>query len=140
MKNDKYFLKKAIEVGNKVAKPYNFGAVVVKKGKIIAADHNHVHDNHNPSLHSEVCAIVSACKQQKTHNLDNCTLYASHEPCLMCVNLAAWAHIERIVYASPAKESQDFVYHFEDLPIEEFVKKLPRPMKVELIRISDEKI
>lgn len=42
-KDDQYFLKAAVEVGNKTAKPYNFGVVIVKDGAIIAADHNHVH-------------------------------------------------------------------------------------------------
>jgi len=136
MKDDQYFLKRAVEVGNRVAKPYNFGAVVVKDGKIIAEGVNRVRVTHNPTLHAEISAMMEACEKFETHNLNDCTLYASHEPCLMCVNCAAWTHIERIVYASPARESTDFVYHSEDLPIEEFAAKLPRPLKVELIRLK----
>lgn len=135
MKKDVYYLKQAIKMGNTNDPPYNFGAVVVQDGNIIAADHNHVHADNDPSAHAEIRTIVKACKLKKTHNLDNCTLYCSHEPCLMCVNCAAWAHIRRIVYSHPAKDNKDFVYHFEGLPIEEFVKRLPRPLQLDYIKV-----
>ena len=97
MKTDQDFLKAAIKVGNKKAKPYNFGAVIVKNSKIIAAEHGHVQETNNPTLHAETSAIINACKILGSYNIDGCTLYASHEPCMMCMSCAAWAHIERVV-------------------------------------------
>jgi len=127
---DKDFLKKAIEVGNIVPAPYNFGAVVVKNGQIIAAEHNHVHEKSDPSLHAEVSAIVAACRKLGTNHIDGATLYASHQPCTMCFSCAAWAHISRIVYGISASE-QNFSYEFKDPKLEDLAPQLQRPMKVE---------
>ena len=137
MKDDQYFLKKAREVGNKRAKPYNFGAVVVKDNEIVSADHGHVQSTNNPSLHAEISAIVKACQKLGSNNMDGCTLYASHEPCMMCLSCAAWAHIDRIVYSVTAAEQEDFMYEFKGFSVQDFAQKLPRKMKVEHIKIPD---
>ena len=137
MKDDIYFLKQAIEIGNKKPVPYNFGAVVVKDGKIIAADHNHVQETNNPSLHAEISAIIKACEVLDSYNIDGCTLYASHEPCMMCMACAAWAHIDRIVYVTAASEQQDMMHEFKGFSVQDFAKKLPRPMKIERILLSE---
>ena len=136
MKTDQDFLKAAIKVGNKKAKPYNFGAVIVKDGQIIASDYGHVQETNNPSLHAETSAIIKACKVVGSHNTEGCTLYASHEPCMMCMSCAAWAHIDRVVYVTPASEQDAFMYEFKGFAIQDFAAKLPRPMKVERIRIT----
>ncbi len=132
MKDDQYFLRKAIEVGNKMPEPTNFGAVVVKDGEIIASDHNHVHEQNDPTLHAETSAIKAACKRLGAYNIDGCTLYGSHEPCLMCFSCAAWANIERVVYATAANE-QDFSYEFEGVSLKDLAAKLKKPIKVEQI-------
>ena len=134
--NDSDFLRKAVEIGNQVATPYNFGAVVVKEGKIIAAEHNHVQEMSDPSLHSEVSAIAKACKKLGTHHIDGAVLYASHEPCVMCFSCAAWAHIDRIVYATSAKEQDEFMYEFKDVSLEDLSQKLLRPMTIEHMPIG----
>lgn len=137
MKDDQYFLKLATDEGNKQAKPYNFGSVVVRDGEVIAQDHNHVHELHDPSAHSEVSTMRKAAQVLKNHNLDGCTLYASHEPCVMCFSCAAWANIGRIVYAIPASEQDDFSYEFRDVSLQDLASKLVnRPIKVELIRLA----
>ena len=136
MKDDVYFLKQASEEGNKVPKPYNFGAVLVKDGQIIAADHNHVAELNDPSAHDGISVLRKAGQKLKAYNFDGYTMYCSHEPCFMCVNAAAWAHIKRIVYSNPAKENKDFKYAFDDMTIEEYAQKLPRPLEVELIRLD----
>ncbi len=129
------FLKMAVNEGNKVEQPYNFGAVVVKDGKIIASEHNHVTEQHNPFLHSEVCAIIAACKVLKTHHIDGAVLYSSHEPCTMCLSCAAWAHIDRIVFAISAKE-QDFNYEFKNPDTMNLSKNLVKPIKIEHLILS----
>jgi len=134
--NDTDFLKEAVRVGNLQKPPRNFGTVIAKDGKIIASDHNHVHENHDPSAHAEISAIKKACEILGSHNLEGCTMYGSHEPCLMCFSCAAWAKIDRVVYASPASESTNFSYEFEGVSLQELASHLAhRPIKVELIRI-----
>lgn len=134
--NDTDFLKEAIKVGNLQSPPRNFGAVIVKDGKIIASDYNHVHENHDPSAHAEISAIKKACQILGSHNLEGCTMYGSHEPCLMCFSCAAWARLDRVVYANPASEDNDFTYEFEGISLQDIAGHLARrPMSVEFIRI-----
>lgn len=136
MDKDVSFLKQAIEVGNQKTKPYNFGAVVVKDGQAIAAEHGHVQEENNPTLHAEVSAIVSACQKLGAYNIDGCVLYASHEPCMMCMSCAAWAHVDRVVYCIPASEQGAVMYEFKDFSIQDFAKKIPRPLRVEQLNIN----
>lgn len=132
---DQDYLRNAIEVGNQTPAPYNFGAVVVKDGEIISAEHNHVHEKNDPSLHSEVCAIVAACKKLGTNHIDGATLYCSHEPCTMCFACAAWAHVDRIVYAIAASEQEGFMYEFKSPDLAGLATQLTRPITVEHIRL-----
>lgn len=133
---DQDFLMKAIEIGNQVPKPYNFGAVVVKDGEIISAEHNHVHETNDPSLHSEVCAISVACKKLGNHTIDGAILYTSHEPCTMCFACASWAHIDRIVYATSASEQEDMMYELKKPDIKSLAQLLARPITIDHIPIS----
>jgi len=133
---DQDFLLKAVEVGNKVPAPYNFGAVVVKDGEIISAEHNHVHETNDPSLHAEVSAIGVACKKIGSNLIDGAVLYASHEPCVMCFACAAWAHFDRIVYAMAASAQDDLMYEFKNPDIQRLTKELIRPMSVEHILLA----
>lgn len=135
MKSDKYFLRLAVNEGKKGTPPHLYGAVVVENGEVIACDHNHVWEKTDPSAHAEVSAIVQGCKEQGNHNLTGCTLYASHEPCLMCFSCAAWAGIDRIVFANPASESTSDSYEFVNVSLQDLASKLRRPMRVELVRI-----
>lgn len=132
---DSDYIIEAIKVGDLVEAPYNFGAVVVKDGEIIAVEHNHVHENNDPSLHSEVSAIATACKKLGSNHIDGAVLYCSHEPCIMCFSCAAWAHIDRIVYDIPAAEQDSFMYELKDQDLQELAKRLNRPVQVEHIAV-----
>lgn len=134
---DKDFLKLAIEESQKALPPHQYGAVVVVDGEVIAVDHNHVWERKDPSAHAEVSAIVGACQKIGSHNLQNATLYASHEPCLMCFSCAAWAEIERVVYATKASEVGDS-YEFEGVSLQDLATKLSRPISVEYLPIDTE--
>ena len=63
-----------------------FGAVVVRKDKIIGRGWNRVTSTNDPTAHAEVVAIRDACRQRKTFQLDDCELYTSCEPCPMCLS------------------------------------------------------
>lgn len=134
-RTDKDFLKLAFEEGSKVTKPYLFGAVVVKDGEIIASDRNHTVEHSDPSAHAEISAIVTACKKLSSRNIPGTTLYASHEPCLMCFMCAAWAEVERIVFSVPASEQDNASYGFKDFSIFEINEKLLKPLKIEQMKI-----
>ncbi|HWT55678.1 MAG TPA: nucleoside deaminase [Candidatus Microsaccharimonas sp.] len=133
---DQDFLRRAVEVGNTVSEPYNFGAVIVKDGEIIAEDTNHVHELTDPTAHAETSAIKAACQKLGTYNLEGCIMYGSHEPCLMCFSCAAWARMDRVVYAQAATDT-NFTYEF-DLTLAEIAAKQTsrNRVKVEYIPLT----
>ena len=77
-----------------------FGAVVVRDGEIIAAVGNRVTSTNDPTAHAEVVAIREACKKLDTFDLTGCEIYASCEPCPMCLGAIMWARIDKLYYAA----------------------------------------
>jgi guanine deaminase len=132
------YLRLAVEQSKRAQPPHQYGAVVVVDGEIIAADNNHVWERKDPSAHAEVSTIVRACQKVGSHNLRHATLYASHEPCVMCFSCAAWAGIERIVYATKASElaGVDDSYEFKDMSLQDLTAKLLRPMSIEYMPLT----
>lgn len=77
-----------------------FGALVVKDGKVIGRGVNRVTARHDPTAHAEVTAIREACATLGTHDLSGCELYASCEPCPMCLGAALWSRVDKLYYAA----------------------------------------
>lgn len=92
-------IKKA-EENIAAAKGGPFGAVVVKDGEIIAAVGNQVTSTNDPTAHAEVVAIREACRTLGTFDLTGCEIYASCEPCPMCLGAIMWARIDKLFYAA----------------------------------------
>lgn len=76
-----------------------FGAAVMKGNAVIAVAANAVVPNHDPTAHAEIMAIRLACRELGTHRLSECELYATAEPCPMCLAAAYWARMRRVYYA-----------------------------------------
>jgi tRNA(Arg) A34 adenosine deaminase TadA len=77
-----------------------FGAVIACHGRLVARAANMVVPSHDPTAHAEIEAIRQASALLGTHDLSDCVLYASCEPCPMCLGAIYWAGIRRVVYAS----------------------------------------
>jgi guanine deaminase len=77
-----------------------FGAVVVRNGQIIASAGNRVTSTNDPTAHAEVVAIREACKTLDTFDLTGCEIYASCEPCPMCLGAIMWARIDKLYFAA----------------------------------------
>ncbi len=75
------------------------GAVIVKNNKIIAKAHNLKEKKHNPLLHAEIIAINKASKKLKRWRLDDCELYVTMEPCLMCTGAIIQSRIKKVYYS-----------------------------------------
>ncbi|MBT9523265.1 MAG: nucleoside deaminase [Dechloromonas sp.] len=108
MNLDDQFLARAIELarhGSESGEGGPFGAVIVRDGKIIAEGWNRVVASHDPTAHAEISAIRTACAGADSFHLPGCTLYASSEPCPMCLSAAYWARIDRIVFANSRAEA-----------------------------------
>lgn len=82
-----------------------FAAMVVRNGQVVAHSGNCVTQKNDPTAHAEVEAIRQAAALLETPHLSDCVLYASCEPCPMCMAAAMWAHIPRVVYAATHNEA-----------------------------------
>lgn len=108
MNPDDLFLARAVELarqGSQAGDGGPFGAVVVHNGQIVGEGWNRVVAGKDPTAHAEVTAIRAACATLGHFHLTGCTLYASSEPCPMCLAAAYWARVERIVFANSRAEA-----------------------------------
>src|SRR3984893_18846793 len=77
------------------------GAVVVHENKIIGRGQNRVLRDSDPTAHAEIVALREAGRALANYRLEDCTLYATLEPCAMCAGAILHARISRLVYAAP---------------------------------------
>lgn len=77
-----------------------FGAAIVADGALVGSGVNRVTADLDPTAHAEVMAIRAACGSQGDFSLAGATLYASCEPCPLCLTASLWSRLDRIVYAA----------------------------------------
>lgn len=83
-----------------------FGAVIVHNGEVIADGYNLVTSTNDPTAHAEVVAIRNACAKLGVFHLPPGTeIYASCEPCPMCLAAIYWAHIDKVFYGCTHKDA-----------------------------------
>lgn len=102
------FLQAALDLAEENARSGRggpFGAVVVRDGEIIAEGVNLVTGGNDPTAHAEIMAIREACRRLGTFDLSGCELYASCEPCPMCLGAVYWARLDRLVYAATREDA-----------------------------------
>lgn len=100
--SDEYFMRQAIMEARKaaLADEVPVGAVVVCQNQIIARAHNQTEMLHDVTAHAEMLALTAAANHLGAKYLDQCTLYVTLEPCVMCAGALAWAQLERLVYGA----------------------------------------
>ena len=76
-----------------------FGAVVVRGGAVVGEGWNEVLRSNDPTAHAEVVAIRHACRTLETHDLTGCEIYASCEPCPMCLAAVYWSRIGCVYFS-----------------------------------------
>ncbi len=76
------------------------GAVVVCKNQIIGRGHNLTQTLNDVTAHAEMLAITAAANNIGGKYLDQCTLYVTLEPCVMCAGAMFWAQLGKLVYAA----------------------------------------
>jgi guanine deaminase len=119
------FMKKAIELSITKMNQGDggpFGAVVVKNNEIIGTGWNRVTSSNDPTAHAEVMAIRDACSNLGTFDLSGCELYASCEPCPMCLSAIYWARLDKLYYAASREDASTAGFD-DDLIYSEIPKK-----------------
>ncbi len=101
-----------------------FGCVVVRGGQVVGRGSNQVTSTFDPTAHAEVVAIRDACKALGTFQLDDCVLYASCEPCPMCLSAIYWARIPEVYFGNTRQDAasigfdDDLIYREIPLPVD----------------------
>ena len=110
-------LQRAIELARESVRTGGgpFGAVITRQGQVVAEACNRVTVNNDPTAHAEVEALRQATRLLGRPHLSDCVVYASCEPCPMCLAASLWAKIPRIVFAAPYTEA--IRAGFADTPI-----------------------
>lgn len=103
MEQDEKYMREALKeaAAAREADEVPIGAVIVCKGRIIAKGHNMTEMLHDPTAHAEMIALTAATEYLGGKYLNDCTLYATVEPCPMCAAALCWAQTGRIVYGAP---------------------------------------
>lgn len=93
------------EAGVKKGHGGPFGAVIVRKGKIIARGHNEVVLHNDPTNHAEIVAIRKAAAKLKRFDLSDCVIYTTCEPCPMCLGAIHWAKMRKMYIGATRKDA-----------------------------------
>ncbi len=126
-KKHQEYIEEAIGMAAKNAEKLSggpFGAIIVKDGKVIGKGANQVTTNNDPTAHAEVVAIRDACKNTNNFKLEGAVIYASCEPCPMCLSAIYWARIAKVYYAANSSDAAEagfddsFIYKEINLPRE----------------------
>ena len=102
MDKHEIFMRKALEEARLAEEEGEIpvGAVVVCKGRVIARAHNQTERLNDVTAHAEMLAITSATSLLGGKYLNDCTLYVTLEPCVMCGGALAWAQLGELVYGA----------------------------------------
>jgi len=120
------FMREAIRISREMMRRNQggpFGAVIVRRGRIIARGWNQVTSQNDPTAHAEIVAIRRACARLKTFHLPDCEIYTSCEPCPMCLAAIYWARLKKVYYANTRRDAariefdDDFIYRELARPI-----------------------
>lgn len=119
------FMRMAVELslgGVHQGKGGPFGAVVVRGEEVLGRGCNEVLALADPTAHAEIVAIRQACLRLGSYQLTGCEIYASSEPCPMCLGAIYWARPDKIYYANTRDQAaeigfdDDFIYRELALP------------------------
>ena len=113
-----------------------FAALVVKDGIVIATGTNQVTRVNDPTAHAEIVAIREACRVLGDFQLTGCDLYASCEPCPMCLGAIYWARPSRVFFA--ATHSDAAAAGFDDSLIYQQLEVPHAQRTIPMIQVADD--
>lgn len=102
MNDDEKYMREALNEAKAALRDDEIpiGAVVVSNGRIIGRGHNLTETLHDVTAHAEMQAITAAAEYLGGKYLNQCTLYVTVEPCVMCAGAIGWSQLGRLVYGA----------------------------------------
>ena len=115
---NEYYMKIALKLAKKALKQGEVpvGAIIVKDNKIIAKAYNKKEKTHNVTKHAEIIVISKACKKLKNWRLENCEMYVTMEPCMMCSGAIKQSRLKKIVYGVK-NENYGYIHNLKNVEI-----------------------
>lgn len=106
MHSDEYYMLKALKMAEKAEKlgEIPVGVVIVEKNKIIAKAYNERDSKNIVTKHAEMIAIEKANRYKKNWRLNECKMYVTLEPCMMCSATIEQARIQEVIYAASIRD------------------------------------
>ena len=103
---DESLVRQAIALAReaRAAGNHPFGALLAVDGAVVLTARNTVHTDSDPTAHAETNLVAEAIRRLTPDEVARSVVYASCEPCAMCVGKMYWAGIRAVVYALPAGE------------------------------------
>ncbi len=127
-----HFLREAIRLSideMQAGRGGPFGAVIVRDGRIVGTGSNRVTTTNDPTAHAEIVAIREACTRLGTFSLAGCEIYASCEPCPMCLAAIYWARLGRLYYAATRADAAaagfDDAQIYDEIPLAPDARSIP---------------
>ena len=112
-----------------------FGAVIVKDGEVVAEGANSVTTANDPTAHAEIQAIRAACEKLGRFELRGCVIYASCEPCPMCLGAIYWARLDALYFAASHTDASaagfDDSFIYTQMPLQAELRSLPAERLIE---------
>jgi tRNA(adenine34) deaminase len=111
--SDEHFMKEALKEASKAfdADEVPVGCVVVCNNTIIARAHNLTERLRDSTAHAEMQAITAASDFLGGKYLNDCTIYVTLEPCLMCAGAMNWAQVQKVVYGATDEKKGYSKFH-----------------------------
>jgi tRNA(Arg) A34 adenosine deaminase TadA len=126
------FMRRAIELartGMNENAGGPFGAVIVKDGRVIGEGNNRVTSTNDPTAHAEIVAIRAACQTLGTYELKDAVVYASCEPCPMCLAAIYWSRAGKVFIAcgrdDAARAGFDDAYIYDEINTDPAERSVP---------------
>jgi tRNA(Arg) A34 adenosine deaminase TadA len=144
---DAEFLRRAIDLALENVRANQggpFAALVVRDGRILGEGTNLVTSTNDPTAHAEIVAIRRACAAVGSFQLDGCDLYATCEPCPMCLGAIYWARPQRVIFAATREDASligfddSLIYREISAPLEERRLPMVQMLREEALAIFEE--
>lgn len=102
MSEDEKYMRLALQEAQKAYREGEIpiGCVIVARGQVIGRGHNLTEMLSDVTAHAEMQAITAAAQTINGKYLQDCTLYVTVEPCIMCAGAIGWSQISRVVYGT----------------------------------------
>jgi len=106
-----------------------FGCIVVKNDEVVGRGNNRVISSNDPTAHAEIVAIRDACQNLQTFQLTDCEVYASCEPCPMCMGAIYWARPKVVYFANTRADATHIGFDdsmiYEEIGLEHHKRRIP---------------